>query len=289
MKLAIVVGHNESGQGAVRADTNESEFVYNSELAELMLDYCHSIGVEGRIFKRVDDADGDGLSDGYYTEVNGVYRQVDLWDADGSVELHFNAHGNATGTETLSSGTRSSLKFAQCVQNRMVDTLGLPDRGVKTRAKGRGATSLVSGRAPAIMVEPFFNKNKRDLRASYSETQRLMLAQAIVDGFVEAFGHFPRRSLADSRTIRAVDRQRTASLVGAGGAGLGLVGAVAKELVGEGDTALEAAQYALQWGDLFGGFALAFGLAAVLAFFYMRYQSSRIEAARIDDHMRQLR
>lgn len=36
MRLAVVVGHNSTRQGAVRQDTGESEFVWNGRLAPLI-------------------------------------------------------------------------------------------------------------------------------------------------------------------------------------------------------------------------------------------------------------
>lgn len=58
-------------------------------------------------------------------------------DADLFYSLHFNSASNpaATGTETYYyEGSQRGQIFAQCVQNQLVDTLGLYDRGLKTNS-----------------------------------------------------------------------------------------------------------------------------------------------------------
>lgn len=187
-KLAIVVGHNAYSQGAVRSDTGESEFVYNSKMAEYMKKIGHQYDLDIGIFKRT-------RGGGYTAEIRRVYRDVDRWGARGSVELHFNSAGNpsASGTETLSSGSRKSLIMAQEVQMELVEELGLRDRGIvirNSRTKGRGYRSLVSGRAPAILTEPFFGSSRKGQTASDSEKDRQKIAHAILQGVREAFNQF---------------------------------------------------------------------------------------------------
>jgi N-acetylmuramoyl-L-alanine amidase len=184
-KLAIVVGHNIRSQGAVRKDNGETEFVYNSRLAEIIKQKASDYGLNVEIFKRTP---GRG-------EIARVYQQVDFWNADASIELHFNSFGNpsASGTETLSSGSSRSLKLAEEVQMEMVETLGLTDRGIlvrNRRTKGKGYLSLVSGKAPAILIEPFFGSNARGLAASDELFEQQKLAEAILEGAARAMGSF---------------------------------------------------------------------------------------------------
>jgi len=128
---------------------------------------------------------------GYGTEIRRVYNAVDSWRADGSIELHFNAAGDprASGTETLSSGSPGSLILAEEVQMEMVEELGLRDRGIKIRnkrTKGRGYLSLVSGRCPAILTEPFFASNSRGLAETDTTFEQERLAEAILEGAKKA-------------------------------------------------------------------------------------------------------
>ena len=154
-KIAIIVGHNERSQGAQSIEPiNRSEFDFNSELAEIMLAKACEFNVELKIFNRE-------YQGSYTNEIIKVYGKVNDWNADYSTELHFNsAVFTVAGSEVLTSGSAKSIKFAELTQAELVklfDRKGKTDRGVKIRKKGsRGYQSLISGRAPAIIVEPFF-------------------------------------------------------------------------------------------------------------------------------------
>lgn len=179
-KLAIVVGHNQRSQGAVRPDTGESEFLYNGRMARYMAEIGCEYDLDVRVFLRTPKG-------GYGREIARVYGEVDAWGADASIELHFNAAGDprASGTETLSSGSPRSLELAQEVQMAMVEELGLRDRGVKvrnSRTKGRGYLSLISGNAPAILTEPFFATSSRGRGETDEEHEQRALAEAMLEG-----------------------------------------------------------------------------------------------------------
>ncbi len=183
MKLAIVVGHNRSSQGAIRQDTGETEFVWNSRLAEMIEQESDSFPeVQVKTFFRQP-------AGSYVTEINRVYDEVDAWDADASCELHFNSHTSrsATGSEVLSSGSRKSLDFANAMQSAMIDALGLSDRGVKIRRSGRGSESLMSGRAPAILIEPFFGSSPKGQQATDEPHEQRALARAVLIAAQSAF------------------------------------------------------------------------------------------------------
>lgn len=190
MKLAIVVGHNENSQGAVRTDTYETEFQFNKDLAKK---------INAVVDEQFDDIQVKTFyrtpGGGYTSEIRRVYKEVDAWNADGSIELHFNSAGDpqASGTETFTSGSAKSMILAEEVQMEMVETLGLRDRGIKirnSRTKGRGYMSLVSGKAPAILIEPFFGSSVLGQGATDEDFERWNLAEAIVEGAVKAFERF---------------------------------------------------------------------------------------------------
>lgn len=184
MQLAIVVGHNARAQGAVRRDTGETEFSWNSRLAALIEDAAVAYpGVYVKVFFRRDVG-------GYSREIADVYQRTDAWGADATAELHFNSAASelATGTETLTSGTKASLRFAEAVQDEMLDALGLRDRGEKyVPPTGRGGKSLHFGRAPAILVEPYFGSSPKGLAATDEAHEQKALAQVILRGFVLTF------------------------------------------------------------------------------------------------------
>lgn len=173
MKIAIVVGHNARAQGAVRVSDGRSEFDWNSELAEMIQEHDPN-GV--RIFYRE-------RGGGYSAEIDRVYREVDTWGADCSIELHFNASASASasGGLTLSSGTFGSLALAHAVRSRTAAVLGNTDRGVQIRKRrDRGGRSLWQGKAPAILTELYFGSNMRECLLASQHMDEL--AEAVFRG-----------------------------------------------------------------------------------------------------------
>lgn len=211
-KLSILVGHNADAQGARRRDTGESEYVWNGRLAAMMQDLAPEFGLIARVFRRTK---GGTYSD----EIRRVYNESDAWGAEGSVELHFNSHENsgATGTETLTSGTPASMRLAQDVQNEVMAALSLADRGIKTRREGRGSASLLFGKAPAIIVEPFFGSSPIGQQATDDPAEMEKLAKAILRGAARALNAMPRADLAQSRTIKETESLETSVRYGASG------------------------------------------------------------------------
>lgn len=178
IKLAIVVGHNERQQGAVRQDTGESEYSWNTRLAAFIVELSRDFPqLAVKVFHRK-------YMGSYRRELTEVYGRVDAWGADYSVELHFNSHttASATGTEVLSSGSKGSLRLCHALQDEMLDALGLKDRGTKVVRTGRGSLSLIVGRAAAALLEPFFASSPLGLAATDTEEEMRNLARAVLRG-----------------------------------------------------------------------------------------------------------
>lgn len=179
-KAAIVVGHDTHAKGAYApAPIAESEFYFNSDVAELMEELGPEHGIDFDIFYREPHLP-------YSRSVDRVYAAVDASGAEVSVELHFNAaSGAAVGTETLSSGFSGSLSLANAVQDELVDLFnrtGSADRGVLIRTPSqRGGRSLHAGRAPAILTEPFFGSTASE-RSLMQQIGKAGLAEAYVSG-----------------------------------------------------------------------------------------------------------
>lgn len=159
-KIALVIGHNSKAQGAIRITDKRTEYDFNEQLARAIMAVSPQ---HFKIFKRTAGAG----------EIARCYGQISGLEFGGTLELHFNSHGNttATGTETLTSGTTKSLRFAKAVQAAMVGALGLRDRGLITMGKdapagSRGKASLWAGVPPAILIEPFFGSNPSDCAAA---------------------------------------------------------------------------------------------------------------------------
>jgi N-acetylmuramoyl-L-alanine amidase len=119
------------------------------------------------------------LAKQYVEKINGYLEAVgietifiqenELWDicnianrnnVDLFYSLHFNAFNHvATGTETLyCAGSSKGKIFAQCVQDQLVNTLGLVNRGLKTD----GLYVTRNTDAPAILIEVGFLDNPHD-------------------------------------------------------------------------------------------------------------------------------
>lgn len=280
-RLAIVVGHNSEKQGARRADTGESEFVWNSDLARMIEREADAYpDIELRVFFRQ-----PGM--GYRREIEQVYEETDRWGANATIELHFNASNDASisGTETLTSGTPASMALAVDVNREMVGALALRDRGVKTRsAQDRGGRSLISGRAPAILIEPYFGTSSKGLKATDELAEKRRLAEAIMRGAACAMGAMPRTGaqMAESRTLRATrsQRQKIMGAVASVAATVGLSGeATALEAIGLADQISAALPY-LKW---------IAPVVLVGLLFALRADAEKIEEARWDDYERGLR
>lgn len=178
MKIAIVIGHNREAQGAVRVTDGVSEYAWNGRLAEAIQSLNPA---QVRVFRRTP------FEAGYSAELRAAYAQVDAWGADVSAELHFNAAiAGATGTETLFASVRGR-EVATVVQAAMVGALGLRDRGLVHRPAGsRGSASLISGKAPAVLLEPYFGSNALDCQRADQRFDALARAIFIGLGGVEA-------------------------------------------------------------------------------------------------------
>ena len=291
MRLAVIVGHNERAQGAVRSDTGETEYSFNSRIARLMEQHAPSdMGV--RTFWRTP-------SGGYRAEIDRVYRETDAWGADATVELHFNSAANpaASGTEMLSSGTRKSLDLSQAIHEEVMATLGLRDRGVKTRRDSdRGGASLWSGKAPATLVEPFFGSARSDTAKVDTPEEEKALALAYLRGARRAMLSWPRPSLDHSRTMMSTKNQKAAL----GGAAVSTAGSVGADTLASLTADVRAAQDGIEevsvgleisgtLADMLPLISAGLGLLAVGLTVYGIIQARRIAAAREDDFARGVR
>lgn len=169
--LAIVVGHTQNAQGAYGGQPiNQSEYLWNKDLASKIKAACSRFGVPSKIFYR----DNVGIS--------GAYQQVLNWGASCVMELHFNSYtGAAKGTETLyDNDTNSGSKaWAGKLQGAMLEALGTSDRGLKELDSGdRGYGSVSAINIPSALVEPFFGDNVSDATKAHNNKDDLAEALA---------------------------------------------------------------------------------------------------------------
>lgn len=274
-KLGIVVGHNAQAQGAVRPDTHESEFVFNSRIAKYMEAYARKAypEMETRTFFR-------RAGPGYSTQIREVYAATDRWGADLTTELHFNATGG--GSLMLTSGSAVSMKFAQNTQDMIVSRFNQQDDGISTRRSGRGSMSLITGRAPAILTEPFHGDNREGAAKFDTREEEIALAEAYIDAAALTFDMMPRKDIEESRTIEATRsiRQASNAIVGGGTIGIGGLTAMFQEGIEFGSVVNSVLPY-VSIG--------AIAVVAVTAMVVVPKIAKAIEGFRREDHAKELR
>ena len=106
---------------------------------------------------------------GYREEIARAYAEVDAMGADAAIELHFNAASSARARYalTLSSGSQKSLALAEAFTAAFKRSFPGKDAKIWNHRKGqvkRGAKSLIAGKAPAVLLEPFFASNPTSLK-----------------------------------------------------------------------------------------------------------------------------
>lgn len=152
-KLAVVVGHNSVAKGACSKYLGEGncEWPWNSKVADYMAKRASNHGIILRVFFRTS---GGSAS----TEIRRCYEtQVNPWNPDLCMELHYNA-GGGDGAEMLYwPGSVVGETLAQNLLDEVGRRTGInTDRGIKPTGSGNGSVSLQAARAPNCVVEPFF-------------------------------------------------------------------------------------------------------------------------------------
>lgn len=185
MKLAILVGHSKKSPGAFGVKPlNQSEYVYNSEIAQKMKSYAEekSPGIACKIFLRDN------------TTIKGVGDAVNQW-AKGdkltcAIELHFNAfNGKARGAETLyDNGPAENKLMAETIHKKVLSVFEVPpqlDRKTKLLSdfNDRGFANCYYVKIPSCLVEPGFGDNTAD--ATLLHKRRDEYARGLVDGCLE--------------------------------------------------------------------------------------------------------
>lgn len=151
MRVAVIIGHSESSQGATNKNYGVSEFEFNRKLA-------HDIEHSFHLFNKTD-------------EIVVVYRETTYQDLpiqvnelkpDLIVSLHCNAFDtHANGCEMLYyHKSEKGKEVARIFQNNIVRGFDNKDRGIKPKvSEDRGGYLLRYTNAPCIICEPFFIDN----------------------------------------------------------------------------------------------------------------------------------
>ena len=171
MTILINAGHSEIDCGAV-GRTGLKEADVNMNIAICVQRYLKDKGIESYIIRQ-----DKSLFD--------VIRYCNTYskDYEFAVSIHCNAAetGHAHGTETLYYPTsKRGKEIAQCIQNELVKTVGLRDRGIKAR---KDLAFLKKIRKTSVLVECAFISNLREekmLKENYD-----LFAQGIANGIIK--------------------------------------------------------------------------------------------------------
>ena len=169
LHIAVVVGHNSNPKerGAFAPQPiGLSEWEFNDKLAREMqaLAATQTPSLKLSVVYRTAEAGA-----GYSEETRRAYAEVDALKADASIELHFNAASSASARYALvlSSGSAKSLALAKAFDTAFERAFpGKPSK-IWNHRKGevkRGAKSLIAGKPPAVLLEPFFASNPTSLK-----------------------------------------------------------------------------------------------------------------------------
>jgi N-acetylmuramoyl-L-alanine amidase len=140
---------------------------------------------------------GDGSPAVLFTKSDDLWSRVNIANdinATLFVSIHTNAGSAlAHGTETYYSelndfnNTSESYKLASSIQDKLVNTIGLTDRGVKTGDH----TVLNHTKMPAVLVEVAFIANPQEEQLIASDSFRQKAANGIYQGILAYKGLYP--------------------------------------------------------------------------------------------------
>jgi len=177
MKIALLIGHRVSSQGA-RSVKRISEFAFWYTFLHTIVHVLPSHH-RYRVFERL-DSDGRG----YRERMKSVGKRAQEWGADLIISFHFNASRNvkAEGFEVLCpEDDYISEAYALDMLSCFEEHLRTPNRGLKRVPNDpdvRGSGFLYQTPMPSILVEPFFGTNWEDFK---NATQEGRLAAALID------------------------------------------------------------------------------------------------------------
>ena len=144
MKIFINPGHGGSDCGAIGFGLNERDIV--ADIGRRVSSYLRAVAYDVKRFQY------DGLQT--------ICDDANAFDADLFISIHCNAaNGNAHGAETFWSGfSETSHRLAIAIQNQLLNSLPLSNRGVKTD----NLYVLKHTNMPAVLVETAFIDNAED-------------------------------------------------------------------------------------------------------------------------------
>lgn len=165
IKIGLNIGHGGKDTGAVNGTLYERDV--NKKIVSFLAKELITMGYQIESFQQK-------------SSVNEVVKWANNAELDYLISVHCNSFTQSTacGHETLfSEGSIKGEKLAQSIQTSLVKTIGLRDRGVKSR---NNLAVLNYTKMPAVIVETAFISNPSE--AKLLEEKPELFAKAIADG-----------------------------------------------------------------------------------------------------------
>lgn len=166
MKVFLNPGHDlKYDSGAVNPYSGMRECDVAAEVGSRVKVYLEAVGIKCEIMQS-DNLAPTRAGRSYEPDRQGltVTETANKWGADLFISIHCNAlNGEAAGTETYAydAGDDSDgAKLAQCIQNQIIGSFDLVDRGTKSGPK---LLVLRYTDMPAVLVELGFIDNEHDV------------------------------------------------------------------------------------------------------------------------------
>ncbi len=179
-QIAICVGHTVSGNGSGAQNKYariKDEHKWNEEIAIQVRDILIRQGASPRIYYRT-----DGSYSTFIAKQSREMRQLQP-DCKCALELHYNAAANpqAKGCEFLcfsNSGVSLARELVSAYKEQFADMKLRRDEGVYKISSGNGVGWLKTVPPPAVIAEPFFSSNEKEMLFFDSNKEALALAYA---------------------------------------------------------------------------------------------------------------
>lgn len=176
MKIGLGIGHSLSDKGAHNSNFKLSEYDFNDALAKLIKPKLELAGFEVVLIYRLN---------GY----SKLPADINKANPDIYLSMHCNAFNTvASGCEMLYAETsKNGKRLATICQKHVNAALGNANRGIKSKVKSdRGGSELYGTKMPAIILEPFFIDNDKELTNAKEKIDEL--TNAIVKSCIEYRG-----------------------------------------------------------------------------------------------------
>ena len=184
-QIAICVGHTLTGEGSGYLNkfvSTKNERVWNEEVAKMMQSILIQQGASPEIYFR-----DIGSYSRFIADSAAQIRQRQP-QCKAAIELHYNAFTDpkSKGCEFIyfsNNGGRLARELATAYKSRFPKMTMRRDKGTLKLSKGRGVGWLKKVAPPAVIAEPFFASNRKEM--TFFDEHKAELAEAYAEGVLK--------------------------------------------------------------------------------------------------------